>query len=122
MATRFAIAALAALGIGLAGGAGAAPAAYNPQSTPGAASGLAAPHFDGSDGDGPVVHRPAPRPGEGTRDAASARLIGGGEGGPEKLHEGEGSGDAAWPGGARFGGASGDGPELLRLPPRARGS
>ena len=34
MATHFAIAALAAIGIGLAGGAGAIPVAYNPQNAP----------------------------------------------------------------------------------------
>ncbi|TCZ61169.1 hypothetical protein [Roseicella aquatilis] len=115
MATRLTLAAaIAALGIGLAGAAGAAPAGYNPQTAPGTASGTAAPHFDGSDEGGPVVHRAAPRPGEGTRDAASARLIGGGEGGPEKLHEGEGSGNAGWPGRAGFIGTSGDGPEIRR--------
>lgn len=115
MANRLTLAAaIAALGIGLAGAAGAAPGGYNPQTAPGTASGTAAPHVDGSDGDGPVVHRAAPRPGEGTRDAASARLIGGGEGGPETLHEGEGSGNAGWPDGAAFVGSSGDGPELRR--------
>lgn len=113
MATRLILAAAIAA-LGLAGAAGAAPAGYNPQTAPGIASGTAAPHFDGSDGAGPVVHRAAPRPGEGTRDAASARLIGGGEGGPEKLHEGEGNGNAGWPGGADFIGNSGDGPEIRR--------
>lgn len=70
MATRLTLAAaIAALGIGLAGAAGAEPAGYNPQTAPGTASGTAAPHFDGSDGDAPIIHRPAPRLGEGSGNA-----------------------------------------------------
>ena len=126
MVTRtFLPAAFVAVGLGIAGAACASPSpreasaisgTYNPLVAPGAASGDAAAHFDGADGAGPIVHRPAPRPGEGTRDADSAVLVGGGAGGPQKLHLGEGSGNVGWPGGSRFGGASGDGPILLRAP------
>ena len=126
MAIRsFLAASLAALSLGVVGTACAMPSSrdapamvgtYNPLMAPGAASGSAAAHIDGVDGTGPIVHRPAPRPGEGTRDADSAALVGGGAGGPQKLHLGEGSGNAGWPGGARFGGSSGDGPILLRAP------
>ena len=58
---RVALATLAALGLtlGLTDLALAQPSAY-PQSLPGNAGGAAPPHFDGTAGDGPFVHRSVP--------------------------------------------------------------